>query len=145
VRAVVQRVSAASVEIDGKTVAKVGVGLALLVGIHRDDTRDDARKLADRIAGMRVFNDADGKINLALKAVEGEVVAVSNFTVYGDASQRRPSFTQSARFEQGNELFDRFVEELRALGVVVHTGVFGGDMRVTICNDGPVTLVVDSR
>lgn len=144
-RAVVQRVSAASVEIDGKTVAKVGVGLALLVGIHRDDTRDDARKLADRIAGMRVFNDADGKINLALKAVEGEVVAVSNFTVYGDASQRRPSFTQSARFEQGNELFDRFVEELRALGVVVHTGVFGGDMRVTICNDGPVTLVVDSR
>ena len=144
-RAVVQRVSAASVEIDGKTVAKIGVGLALLVGIHRDDTRDDARKLADRIAGMRVFNDADGKINLALKAVEGEVVAVSNFTVYGDASQRRPSFTLSAGFEQGSELFDRFVEELRALGVVVHTGVFGGDMRVTICNDGPVTLVVDTR
>ena len=120
-------------------------GLTLLVGVHRDDTEEDARKLADRIAGMRVFNDDDGKINLALKAVGGEVMAVSNFTVYGDASQRRPSFTESAGYEEGKELFDKFVEELRGFGLTVHTGEFGAEMRVAICNEGPVTLVVDTR
>ena len=116
-----------------------------MVGVHKDDTEEDAQRLADRIAGMRVFNDDDGKINLALKSVGGEVIAVSNFTVYGDASQRRPSFTNSAGFEKGRELFDTFVEELRALDVTVHTGEFGAEMRVAICNEGPVTLVVDTR
>lgn len=123
----------------------MGPGLVALVGVHRDDTIEDAQKLADRIHGMRVFNDPDGKINLALAAVDGEILAVSNFTVYGDASQRRPSFTESAGYEKGLELFDAFVAELRELGVTVHTGEFGAEMRVAICNEGPVTLVVDTR
>jgi len=144
-RAVVQRVSSAAVGVGTRVVCQMAEGLTLLVGVHRDDTEEDARKLADRIAGMRVFNDDDGKINLALKAVGGEVMAVSNFTVYGDASQRRPSFTESAGYEEGKELFDKFVEELRGFGLTVHTGEFGAEMRVAICNEGPVTLVVDTR
>lgn len=140
-----QRVSSAAVGVGDRVVCQMGIGLTLLVGVHRDDTEEDARKLADRIAGMRVFNDDEGKINLALKAVGGEVIAVSNFTVYGDASQRRPSFIASAGFERGRELFDGFVEALRGLGVTVHTGEFGAEMRVAICNEGPVTLVVDTR
>lgn len=144
-RAVVQRVSSAAVGVGDRVVCQIGVGLVLLVGVHRDDTEVDAKKLADRVAGMRVFNDEHGKINLALSAVGGEVIAVSNFTVYGDASQRRPSFVTSAGFDRGMELFDRFVEELRALLVTVYTGEFGADMRVALCNDGPVTLVVDTR
>ncbi|MBC8063635.1 MAG: D-tyrosyl-tRNA(Tyr) deacylase [Chlorobia bacterium] len=144
-RAVVQRVSSAAVGVGERLVSQMGIGLALLIGVHRDDAEEDARKLADRVVGMRIFNDADGKINLALKAVEGQIMAVSNFTVYGDASQRRPSFGESAGFEKGKELFDKFVEEVRNLGVTVHTGEFGSEMQVAICNEGPVTLIVDTR
>lgn len=144
-RAVVQRVSSAAVGVGERVVSQIGLGFLLLVGVHKDDTEEDAAKLADRIAGMRVFNDDDGKINLNLAAVEGEVLAVSNFTVYGDVSQRRPSFTDSANFEKGQELFDVFVETLRATNITVHTGEFGAMMRVAICNDGPVTLLVDTR
>jgi D-tyrosyl-tRNA(Tyr) deacylase len=117
----------------------------LLVGIHRDDTEADAAKLADRVVGMRIFNDADGKLNLSLKQVNGEILAVSNFTVYGDARQRRPSFGQSAGFEAGRELFEAFVREVEKLDVKVQTGEFGAEMRVAICNEGPVTLIVDTR
>ncbi len=144
-RAIVQRVSSAAVGVGERVVAQIGIGLLLLVGVHKDDTKEDAVKLADRIVGMRVFNDAEGRININLAAVEGEVIAVSNFTVYGDVSQRRPSFSNSAGFEQGRELFDKFVEVLRDMDVKVQTGEFGADMRVAICNDGPVTLVVDTR
>lgn len=144
-RAIVQRVSSAAVGVGERLVCQMGLGLVLLVGIHKEDTPEDAQKLADRVFGMRIFNDADGKLNLALSAVGGEVMAVSNFTVYGDASQRRPSFTDSAGYDQGMGLFDLFVEELKALGAAVHTGEFGADMRVAICNEGPVTLVVDTR
>jgi len=144
-RAVVQRVSSASVETDGRVIAEIGVGLVLLVGVHRDDDHSDAQKLADRIAGMRIFNDGDGRLNLALKSVEGEVLAVSNFTVFGDASQRRPGFSLSASFERGKELFDVFVSELRKLEIQVQTGEFGAEMNVLLCNQGPVTLVVDTR
>jgi D-aminoacyl-tRNA deacylase len=144
-RAIVQRVSSAAVGVGERVVSQIGLGFLLLVGVHKDDTEEDAAKLADRIAGMRVFNDDDGKINLNLAAVEGEVLAVSNFTVYGDVSQRRPSFADSANFEKGQELFDVFVETLRAMNITVHTGEFGAMMRVAICNDGPVTLLVDTR
>jgi D-tyrosyl-tRNA(Tyr) deacylase len=144
-RAVVQRVSAASVETEGKLIAEIGVGLLLLVGIHRDDDSTDALKLADRVVGARIFNDPGGRINLALKAVDGEVLAVSNFTVYGDASQRRPSFTMSAPYERGRELFEEFVSAVRNLGVTVKTGEFGAEMSVAICNQGPVTLIMDTR
>ncbi len=144
-RAVVQRVSSASVTIGDREVARIGIGLALLVGIHRDDDETDVVKMADRIKGMRIFNDAAGKINLNLEAVGGSVLAVSNFTVYGDSSQRRPNFTLSSGFEKGEMLFGKLVERLREARVHVETGEFGADMQVNIVNDGPVTLVVDTR
>lgn len=144
-RAIVQRVSSAAVGVDERLVSQIGVGLVLLVGVHKDDTDEDCAKLADRIAGMRVFDDGDGKINLNLAAVNGQVLAVSNFTVYGDVSQRRPSFGDSAGFERGKELFDKFVAVLRQMDITVETGEFGASMRVAICNEGPVTLLVDTR
>ena len=144
-RAIVQRVSSAAVGVDERLVSQIGNGLVVLVGVHRDDTLEDAKKLANRIAGMRIFPDDQGKMNVALAEASGSVLAVSNFTVYGDASQRRPSFVLSASYELGMELFDRFVQELRQLEVPVETGEFGAEMRVAICNEGPVTLVVDTR
>lgn len=159
-RAVVQRVSTAKVTVNGETVAEIGVGLLALVGAHKDDTDQNAKKLADRVAGVRIFNDADGKMNLSLSqlpvhrsaiapppdshsSAPPSVLAVSNFTVYGDPSQRRPSFVAAAPYDRGKELFDAFVAHLRSLGVQVQTGVFGADMQVSLTNDGPVTLVVD--
>jgi D-tyrosyl-tRNA(Tyr) deacylase len=144
-RAIVQRVSSASVSVDGEIVGQCGTGYLLLVGIATGDTDQNAVKLADRVRGVRLFNDADGRINLALTEVPGaSVLAISNFTVYGDERKsRRPSFSQSAGFEEGKRLFDRFVAALRDLGVETQTGVFGADMQVSLVNDGPVTLVID--
>ena len=142
-RAIVQRVSSASVVVEGETVGSCGVGLLLLVGVHREDTPDAAVKLADKVAGLRIFNDADGKINLSVVDVGGSALAISNFTVYGDTKKnRRPSFVDSAPFEMGRELFDAFVDALRQR-VTVQTGVFGADMAVSLVNDGPVTVIVD--
>ena len=147
-----QRVAMASVSVGGVEVGRCGPGLLLLVGVHRDDTEEDAAKLADRVLGMRIFNDPAGKMNLALRdfpdargGFELELLAVSNFTVYGDSRGRRPSFTSSAPFEQGRALFERFLEEARRSGASVQSGEFGADMRVSLVNDGPVTLVVDTR
>lgn len=141
----------ASVSVGGREVGRCGPGLLLLVGVHREDAEVDARQLADRVLGMRIFNDPQGKMNLAIRdfpqpegGFELEILAVSNFTVYGDAKSRRPGFTASAPFEPGRALFDRFVSELRGLGASVQTGEFGADMRVSLVNDGPVTLVVDT-
>ncbi len=147
-KAVVQRVSEAVVAVDGRDVGHCGKGLVVLVAAHRDDRPSEADRMADRIWGMRIFGDAEGRMNLSLKdlAAAGEpvgVLAVSNFTVYGDASQRRPSFVAAAPYAQGQELFERMVETLRALGCPVETGEFGAQMDVRLVNDGPVTLVVD--
>jgi D-tyrosyl-tRNA(Tyr) deacylase len=152
-RAIVQRVSAATVRVDGKEVGRCGHGLMLLVGVHRDDTDAQAKKLAEKVSTLRIFNDEEGKMNRALvdfpqpdptRGYEYDVLAVSNFTVYGDARKnRRPSFTESAPYEQGQALFERFVRELRALNVDVQTGVFGAHMEVSLINDGPVTIVLD--
>ncbi|MFN8218987.1 MAG: D-aminoacyl-tRNA deacylase [Fimbriimonadales bacterium] len=144
-RAVVQRVHSAKVTDDGKVVGSCGRGLLVLVAAHRDDTEANAAKMADRVWGMRIFNDEAGKMNLALKDLPDPkgVLAVSNFTVYGDTTQRRPSFTESAPYEAGERLFNRFVDELRALGCNVETGVFGAHMDVELVNDGPVTLIAD--
>lgn len=145
-RAVVQRVSSASVKVDNKTVGKCGVGLLVLVAAHKDDTSESAVKLAQKIATLRIFNDESGKMNLALADIpDSGVLAVSNFTVYGDASgQRRPSFVEAAPFEQGKDLFDAFVEALRKQGIETQTGVFGADMQVALVNDGPVTIIVET-
>ncbi len=156
-RVVVQRVAMAGVRVDGKEVGRCGPGLLLLVGIHTADDEAKVQKMAKKIVGLRIFNDAQGKMNLALTdfpfdgpagpaapLFDKSILAVSNFTVYGDASKsRRPSFTESASFDKGKELFDRFVVEVRTLGVEVQTGIFGAHMDVSLVNDGPVTLVVD--
>jgi D-aminoacyl-tRNA deacylase len=149
-RAVVQRVLSASVEVEGEVVGRCGKGLLVFVGAHLLDSQHEAEKMANRMFGLRIFNDEQGKINLSLKDLEGKgeevgVLAISNFTVYGDASKnRRPSFTEAAPYEKGEELFNRFVFSLKSLGCPVETGVFGADMRVTALNDGPVTLILDS-
>ena len=146
-RAVVQRVLSASVvdNADGSG-GSIGSGLLLLVGIHCDDTETNARKLADKIVNLRVFNDVVGKMNISLLDLpKHEILAVSNFTVYGDTKKsRRPSFGESAPYEQGRILFNEFVSCLRTHGFKVPTGVFGADMAVSLVNDGPVTLVVDA-
>lgn len=147
-RAIVQRVSSASVAVDGSVVGRCGPGYLLLVGVHVEDSEVNASRLADKIANLRIFNDGAGKMNLGIReatsGIEPNVLAISNFTVYGDASKnRRPSFTASAGFDQARELFDRFVSRLADAGLRVETGVFGADMAVTLTNDGPVTLVVD--
>ncbi|MCX7798945.1 MAG: D-aminoacyl-tRNA deacylase [Fimbriimonadales bacterium] len=144
----VQRVDRAEVWVDGKVVGRCGKGLLALVAAHRDDGPNEAAKMADRLWGLRIFNDEDGRINVALKDLpdsgEAKVLAVSNFTVYGDtARNRRPSFSESAPFERGRELFDRMVEELRRLGCRVETGVFGAHMEVQAACNGPVTVIVD--
>lgn len=143
-RAIVQRVSKASVRVDGQVVGQCDTGLVLLVGVHKDDSVASSKKLANRIANLRIFNDEAGKMNLPLQDVEGSVLAISNFTVYGEtAKNRRPSFVESAGFEQGQRLFEQFVADLRELGVRVGTGVFGAHMEVELVNDGPVTVIVE--
>lgn len=145
-RAVVQRVSRASVSVDGKIVGACGVGLLVLVAAHREDTEREAAKMADKVAQLRIFNDVEGKMNLALGDLDpqGSVLAVSNFTVYGDtAKNRRPSFIESAPYDRGNELYEAFLCALRDMGVQVESGVFGAMMDVELVNDGPVTVILD--
>lgn len=143
-RAVVQRVHWARVEVNSVIVGECGPGLLVFAAAHRDDTDANAAKLADRIAGVRIFNDREGRINRSLKDIGGSILAISNFTIYGDASRnRRPSFGLAAPFEQGKALFESFITELRKLEVTVQTGVFGADMQVSLLNDGPVTIVID--
>lgn len=149
-KAVVQRVVRACVLVDGEQIGYCGQGLLVFAAAHRNDTCAEAVKLADRIAGVRLFNDTDGKINLSLRDLgEGDaprVLAVSNFTIYGDASKnRRPSFTASAPFDHGKLIFDAFVEELKHLGIETQTGQFGADMSVEVVNDGPVTIIIEAE
>lgn len=149
-RAVVQRVQHAQVVVEGRVVGACGHGLCLLVAAHREDTEASAEKLANKALNLRIFGDADGKMNLSIVdlAASGAAVgilAVSNFTVYGDAAkQRRPSFVQAAPFEEGQRLFECFVSSLRATGIPVETGLFGAHMEVNLVNDGPVTLILDT-
>lgn len=143
-RVILQRVLRASVTIDGNVVGAIGPGFCLLVGFTHGDTAAQVDWMAEKIAGLRVFNDADGKMNLGLQEVGGAVLVVSQFTLYGDASRgRRPSFVDAARPELAVPLYQRFLGALRAMGVTVAAGEFGADMHVEIHNDGPVTLLLD--
>lgn len=143
-RAIVQRVTQAEVEVNGEVIGRCEKGLLLLVGVHRDDVEANAEKLADRVANLRIFNDEAGKMNLAIGQIQGQVLAISNFTVWGDTTSRRPSFTASASFDQGKRLFELFVERLRQRVAHVDTGEFGAHMDVRLSNDGPVTVLVDA-
>ncbi|MBO2520654.1 MAG: D-tyrosyl-tRNA(Tyr) deacylase [Clostridia bacterium] len=145
-RAVVQRVSRAHVEVDGEIAGAIGRGLLVLLGVAVDDTEDDAHYVAEKVAHLRIFPDESGKMNRSVLEAGGEVLAVSQFTLYGDTRRgRRPSFTRSAPAEAALPLYRRFVEALRATGLTVREGVFGAMMAVSLVNDGPVTLIVDSR
>lgn len=138
--------SAASVEVDARIVGEVGLGLLALVGVATDDTDEDAKTIALKIAGLRVFNDESGAMNLSLADVGGAVLAVSQFTLYGDVRKgRRPSFVDAAPGETARPLFERVVELIRREGFTVATGVFGATMRVASTNEGPVTVLLDSR
>lgn len=143
--AVVQRVSSASVRVGQTYEETIGTGLMILLGVAQGDDEQDARWLAEKCASLRIFNDAEGKMNLGLDAVAGEALVVSQFTLLGDCERgRRPSFTRAAEPPEANRLYERFVEDLRACGVTVRTGIFAAMMQVTIVNEGPVTLLLDS-
>jgi D-tyrosyl-tRNA(Tyr) deacylase len=143
-RLVLQRVFRASVTIDGRVAGAIGRGYCLLVGFTHSDTPDQVTWMADKIAGLRIFADAHDKMNLSLGEVEGAVLVVSQFTLYGDASKgRRPSFVDAARPETAIPLYERFIAELRGRGLQVETGEFGAMMQVELVNDGPVTLVLE--
>lgn len=143
---ILQRCSRAEVRIDGETVGRIGTGFVVLVGITHSDTREDADFLAKKVAGMRVFEDSEGKMNLSLAEVGGQILSISQFTLYGNARKgNRPSFIEAARPEVAEPLYDYFNQVLRdQYGLHVETGRFGANMQVDFVNDGPVTIIVDS-
>jgi len=144
-RTIIQRVSSASVSVDGKRVGVIERGFLVLVGVTHDDTRAEADWLARKIAGLRLFEDEAGKMNLGLTDIGGAVLVVSQFTLYGDARKgRRPDFLQAARPEHAEPLITYFLDQLRSLGVTVATGQFRATMQVSLVNDGPVTLWLDT-
>jgi len=143
--AVVQRVSSSNVTVDAKIVGSIGKGLMILAGVHKDDTESDADFLAAKCAGLRIFPDAGGKMNLSLKDINGEVLVISQFTLLGNCSKgRRPHFTDAAGAEKGRYLYEYFVKKLKEHINKVETGIFGADMKVELVNDGPVTIIVNS-
>ncbi|MCL5676455.1 MAG: D-aminoacyl-tRNA deacylase [Firmicutes bacterium] len=145
-RAVVQRVSRAAVRVGGAEAGVIGAGLLVLLGVARGDGPEDARLLADKVRGLRVFDDADGKMNLSVADVGGKVLAVSQFTLLGDARKgRRPSYSEAAPPEEAAPLFEAFVGALGETGLTVETGVFRAMMQVELVNEGPVTILLDSR
>lgn len=144
-RLVIQRVSQASVTVEGERISAIGPGLLVLVGVSHDDTLFDAHHLARKTVKLRIFEDADGKMNRSVADEKGEILAVSQFTLYGDCTKgNRPSYIEAARPELGEKLCDAYVEALGELGFPAQTGRFGADMKVELLNDGPVTLMLES-
>ena len=144
-RALVQRVTEAMVEVDGVVAGSIGAGLLVLIGAATGDTEEIARRLAETVAGLRIFSDVDGRFNHSLLDVAGEALVVSQFTLMADTRKgKRPAFLDAAPPETASLLVNIFVEQLRAQGVTVGTGVFGAHMRVALVNDGPVTIMLDS-
>ncbi|MDR1135540.1 MAG: D-tyrosyl-tRNA(Tyr) deacylase [Clostridiales Family XIII bacterium] len=145
-RAVVQRVSEAQVSVDDRITGVIGKGLVVFIGVETGDGSEDAEYLAEKIAGLRIFEDGGGKMNLPLTEVGGKALVVSQFTLLGDVRKgKRPSFTKAAPPEEANRLYLEFVEALKARGIHVEEGVFRAEMLVKIYNDGPVTLLLDSK
>ncbi len=145
-RAVLIRVKSASVTIEGKTVGKIGKGFLILLGVGPEDTEADCRYLAEKALGLRIFEDENGKMNLSLADVGGQVLVVSQFTLYGNCRKgRRPSFTDAADPQLGNRLYEQFLTECASLGYPSQHGQFGADMQVESVNDGPVTLILDTQ
>ena len=145
-RLVIQRVLESSVRVDGKVVGQIGRGFMVLCGVEEGDTLDDVRYGVEKTAGLRIFEDDAGKMNRSISDVGGEILAISQFTLHGDVRHgRRPSFIKAARPETAVPLYDAYCDGLREAGIHVETGIFQTDMKVSLINDGPVTLLVDSR
>lgn len=145
-RLVVQRVLESSVSVDGKVVGAIGKGYMVLVGVEDKDTPDDVRYCVEKTAGLRIFEDDAGKMNLSIQDMGGEILAISQFTLHGDARHgRRPSFITAARPELAVPMYEAYCKGLRDKGIHVETGIFQADMKVSLINDGPVTLLLDSR
>ena len=144
-RAVVQRVTYSSVEVDGVIVGEINKGFNVLLGISKEDTEEDMKYIKDKIINLRVFSDENDKMNLSLLDIKGELLLISQFTLYGDARKgRRPNFMNALGGEEAKKFYDKFIEMMKETGLKVQTGIFGADMKVDIKNDGPVTILLDS-
>jgi|SRR6218665_179471 len=145
-RVVIQRVSEASVKVESETVGEIGKGLMLLIGVDESDEKSDADWLVKKILDVRIFSDEDGKMNHSVKDINGEILCISQFTLISDYKKgNRPSYIKAARPDKAIPLFDHFKEEMRKSGLKTESGIFGADMKVSLINDGPVTLVFDSK
>jgi len=146
-RVVIQRVLNASVSVDQKEVSRIGKGLLILLGVDIADAEDDLLWLVQKISGLRIFSDYDDKMNLSIRDIDGEVLVVSQFTLFGATKKgNRPSFIRAAKPDKGEKDYLKFVDELqRLIEKPIQTGVFGADMKVDLCNDGPVTLIIDTK
>lgn len=145
-RVILQRVTSASVVIDEACVGQIGLGYLILVGFTHDDTEDDIDYMVEKVKNLRVFSDEDGNMNRSLCDVHGSILSVSQFTLYADARKgRRPSFINAMKPEEATKMYDLWNEKLRQAGIEVQTGIFGADMKVTLTNDGPVTICLESR
>ena len=143
-RLVIQRVKNAKVDVDGKTVGKINKGFLVLLGVTHDDTEKNADYLVKKLCNLRVFEDENGKMNIGLKDIGGELLIVSQFTLYADCSEgNRPSFTNAAKPEMANKLYEYFCERCKEKNIIVEKGIFGADMKVSLLNDGPVTIILE--
>ncbi len=144
-KVVIQRVSEASVKVDGQTVGEIGKGLMLLIGVDENDEKSDADWLVQKILNLRIFGDEDGKLNLSVQDIQGEILCISQFTLIADYKKgNRPSFIKAAKPDKAIPLFEYFKEEISNSGLKTGSGIFGADMKVSLINDGPVTIVMDS-
>ena len=145
-RFVIQRVSKAKVEVEGKQEGKISKGYLVLIGISEEDNKKTADIMVKKLINLRIFRDEAGKMNLNLKDVGGELLLISQFTLYGDCKNgNRPSFTKSAKFDKANEIYEYIISECKKTDIKVQTGIFGADMKVSLLNDGPVTIILDSE
>ena len=144
-RAVVQRVTYSNVKVDGSIVGEINKGFNVLIGISKEDTEEDMKYIKDKLINLRVFEDENDKMNLSLLDIQGEVLLISQFTLYGDARKgRRPNFMNALGGEEAKKFYDKFIDMMKETGLKVQTGIFGADMKVDIKNDGPVTILLDS-
>jgi D-tyrosyl-tRNA(Tyr) deacylase len=145
-RAVIQRVKHSSVTVDGKILGEIGNGLLVLLGVTHTDTEKEVNWMASKVKDLRIFEDAEGKMNLGLEDIKGELLVISQFTLYGNCIKgRRPGFTEAARPDLAEPLYEKFLEKCRSFGIKTECGEFGADMKVALVNDGPFTIILDSE
>lgn len=145
-RAVVQRVSEAEVLVENNIEGSIKTGIVILLGVEESDTQDDVVYMADKIVNLRIFEDEEGKMNRSLLDINGAILVISQFTLYGDCRKgRRPSFIQAARPEKASQLYESFIDKCKSMSIKTESGVFQAEMKVRLCNDGPVTLLIDSK